>query len=745
MPVDRPTFSESWYRVADLRPRLRSTVQVCRQHFRGQLWYVLEDPASNQFFRVSEAAYRFVGLLDGRRTVAQAWRTTAEHLGDAAPTQGEAINLLGQLYTSNLLYADLPPDAEGLFRRYRRRVTREVQGYLLNLLFVRIPLLDPDRILERWAGVVGRLFTWPGFILWLILIGFGLHAVIGRFGELSRQSEHILELDNLWLLYASMVIVKVIHEFSHAFACKWFGRREGTGGEVHVMGVMLLVFMPLPYMDASSAWAFRSKWRRAVVGAAGMLAELAIAAVAAVVWSRTAPGTLRTIAFNVIFIASVSTLLFNGNPLLRFDGYYILSDLLEIPNLYQRARGYLYYLARRYAWGVRRPQNPAHSWGERAWFIVYGLASLVFRIFISIRIILFLGNRLPKELFFVAVGFGLGALVGWIVVPAVKFVRYLATSGELERVRLRAVLSTVVAVALLAGGLGVVPAPERHRVEGIVEPVEFEVVHMGADGFVAEYLPSDREVQPDGPPLVKAENPDLRDDHNLLLLDIDRMERQRRSAETEAERQFYEERLAMLREKKRPRLEREIAALDLAPPITGVWIAPEIDETLGRYLKRGEQVGLVARPGEVVIRVFADQDVGPMLIEKAPPRKRANEAAGAAESLHLKARPEVEVRVRRRPDIHLVGRIERVLPAGQEELPFAALAVTAGGSVQVDPQDPKGRQAAERLFEIRIRPERHDLLHLGQRVIVRFELPPRPLAFQAWHALLQLIQRRYHL
>src|SRR5512133_608341 len=112
MPVDRPTFSESWYRVAELHPRMRATVQVHRQYFRGNMWHVIQDPANNQFFRLNEPAYRFIALLDGKRTVAEAWKICNEQEGDNAPTQGEAIRLLGQLYASNLLSADLAPDTE---------------------------------------------------------------------------------------------------------------------------------------------------------------------------------------------------------------------------------------------------------------------------------------------------------------------------------------------------------------------------------------------------------------------------------------------------------------------------------------------------------------------------------------------------------------------------------------------------------------------------------------------------------
>ncbi|HUV39724.1 MAG TPA: PqqD family protein, partial [Planctomycetota bacterium] len=223
MSVERPTFSESWYRVAELRPRLRSTVQVYRQHFRGRMWHVLQDPGSNQFFRLNEPAYHFVALLDGHRPVAEVWRITNDELGDEAPTQGEVIQLLGQLYVSNLLQAELPPDAEAMFTRYQKRIRREIQGYLTNLLFVRIPLIDPDHFLNRWVGVFGRLFTPAGFVLWLGIIAVGLYYLAGRADDLFRGSMTVFNVANLPLLYGSMVFVKVLHEFGHAFACKRFG------------------------------------------------------------------------------------------------------------------------------------------------------------------------------------------------------------------------------------------------------------------------------------------------------------------------------------------------------------------------------------------------------------------------------------------------------------------------------------------------------------------------------------------
>jgi putative peptide zinc metalloprotease protein len=728
MAVERPTFHEAWYRVASLRPRLASGVRVHRQHFRGQMWHVLENPANNKFSRVSPEAYRFLGLLDGRRPVAEAWQLTNDQLGDRAPTQGEVIQLLGQLYCANLLYAEVAPDTASLFNRYQSRLRRQVQSFLTNLLFVRIPLIDPDAFLDRWVGLVGKLFTRYGFVLWLVLVTAGLYYAIGNIGELVDSSSNVLAPDNLVLLYLSFVVVKVFHEFGHAFACKRFGVAGGNGGQVHVMGIMLLVFVPVPYMDASSSWAFRSKWHRALVGAAGVLVELAVAAVAAIVWANTSAGTVHAIAYNAIFVASVSTLIFNGNPLLRFDAYYVLSDLIEIPNLGQRSRGYLYYLVKRYVWGVRNALNPAHTGGERVWFVVYGVASTAYRIYICIRILLFLNDRLPEELFILVPIFALSAIVMWVLVPIGKFLRYLATSPELGRTRLRAVGTTALALLVLVACLGVVPVPDHCRVEGVVEPVRLALVHAESSGFVERFLPSGTAVSPDGPPIVEAENPELEARRKILEAELRGLEIERRLAEAQeqAAAQIVEEKIDAVKEQL-ARVESELAALRLRAPFRARWISPEIDRTLGIYLKRGQQIGFVADLDDVRIRATAGQPLAALIVEHAY--------------------PELEMRVRGRPDVLVRGRIEKVLPAGLEVLPAESLGYAAGGTMPTAVQDPYGVRTAERFFEVRIRPaagEAHRLL-TGQRVVARIRMPAKPLAAQWWRSVRQLLQRRFRI
>ncbi len=728
MAIERPTFSESWYRISGMRPRLRSTVQVFRQHFRGRMWHVLQDPTNNQFFRLNEPAYYFIAMLDGRQTVAEVWHTCNEQLGDEAPTQGEAIQLLGQLYTSNLLVAELPPDAEGLLQRYRKRRIREVQGYVMNLLFARIPLIDPDHFLDRWMGVFGRVFTKYGLALWLVLIGVGLYFLVGRAGELADRASNVFDPANLPFLYLGMVVAKVFHEFGHAFACKRFGRLAG-GGEVHVMGVMFLVFTPLPYVDASSAWAFQSKWHRAIVGAAGMFVELAIAAIAAIIWAGTRSGTaVHAVCYNIMFIAGVSSLLFNGNPLLRYDAYYILSDLLEIPNLAQRSKQYIYYLVKRYVWSIRQARSPAHTPGERGWFVFYGIASTVYRIFIFSMILLFLTDRLPKPLAILAIGFGLVAAFTWLCVPLGKFIRYLATSGELARERPRAVASTLIFIVTVFIGLGLIRVPDRCRVEGIVEPISMSIVHAEVDGFVKDFLPSGRHVGPDGPVLLRCENPELKARHEQLLAERRRLQARLRIARTQepVAAQILTEQIVALDEQIR-RVEEQLNSLALHAPIAGTWISPEIERIKGGYVRRGDKVGLVADLERVIVRATADQQVATMLVAEAYDN--------------------VEIRIKGRSDMQVSGRKLQIMPAGSKQLPSAALGYAVGGSIQTAPDDPRGIKAAERFFEIHVAPGKAENVKLlsGQRVVVRFEMPARPLLAQWWRSLLQLIQRRFHI
>ena len=772
MAIDRPTFSESWYRVAALKPALRSVVQTYRQHYRARMWHVLRDPTNNQFFRLDDAGYQFVGMLDGKRTVAQVWDACCEQLGDRAPTQGEAIQLLGQLFTSNLLSAELPPDAAGMFDRYRKRIRREISSYLMNLLFMRIPLFDPEPILDKWAGVVDWVFGKIGFVLWAILLAVGFSHLTGRWDELlsSADPQLMLQSENIALLYLCFAGIKAIHEFGHGFACKVFGRRNGSGGEVHTMGIMFLVLMPVPYVDASSAWAFRSKWQRIMVGAAGMYVELAVAAVAAIVWANTQAGTLiHDVCYNLIFVAGVSTVLFNANPLLRYDGYYMLSDMLEMPNLAQRGKEYIYYLVRKYIYRVRKPRNPAHTSGERFWLFTYATTSSIYRVFVSIGIMLYLMDVLQGVFFFFALAMAVSAIVGLVIMPFFKWMKYLFTSEELARTRPIALGTTGGFFALIITLIGLINFPDRSRGEAVVEPAKFQFIHANTDGIVISVQETGARVTTAGPILLTLENREMLTRLRMARAEIQEVEAQTRQARADNELgmslSLAEKQFAL--EQQIRRLEHEVAMLDIRSPIEGEWVSPEISRTVGTFMKRGDKIGMVASTEDFIIRAIVDQTLGGRILPEV-----------VDTALREGREAKVEIRIKGRPGDWFEGVIasrKDVLPAGQDDLPSAALGYMAGGSFAVKMDDQQGTKTSEPVFEVRIKPRHNErnaemikewealaakakslgqpepakptLIELksGQRLVVRFDMPAKPLAVQWWLSIKQLLQQRFNM
>ncbi|NOT96739.1 MAG: hypothetical protein HOP00_10580, partial [Nitrospira sp.] len=452
-------FSPSWYRVATLAPRLRSHAQLHRHQYRGQTWYVLQDRSNERFHRFSPSAYAFIGLMDGTRTVQDIWELASTKLGDDAPTQPEVVQLLSQLHAADVLQCDIPPDIAELLHRHERTQQKKWQRRLMSIFSWQFPLIDPERFLEIFVSLVRPFFGWGGAVLWLVIVIPALLIGVAHWADLSENIiDRMTAPQNLVLLWFLFPIIKVLHELGHAFAVKVFG------GEVHEMGIMLLVFSPVPYVDASASSAFPSKWQRAVVGAAGMIVELVIASVAMFVWVSVEPGAVRTLAYNAIMVAGISTVVFNGNPLLRFDGYYILADLIEIPNLRQHANTYLGYLCERYLFGREEAQVSHATPGERAWFVGYSVSSFVYRIFVVFAILMFLTDQ------FFVLGMFFAIMTGftWFLMPLGKGLTYLFTSPRIRRVRGRALAVSTGAMAIILVALCLTPVPFRTRAEGVV-------------------------------------------------------------------------------------------------------------------------------------------------------------------------------------------------------------------------------------------------------------------------------------
>ena len=708
------TFSESWHRIADQRISLRSTVTVRKQLFRGKKWHVLHDPFNNRFFRLSPEAHEFVVRLRPDRTVEQVWEECLEKNPDGAPGQDDVIKLLAQLYFANLLYHELPADSAKLFERYSHRKQRELQSRLLGIMFIRLPLFDPENLLKRIMPVIRLLVSPLGAVIWLTTVILAGKVVVDRFDAVVAQTQGVLAPGNLIFLYASLVLIKTLHEFGHAFVCKRFG------GEVHTMGVMLLVFTPLPYMDATSSWSFRSRWDRMLVGAAGMIFEIFTASFAAFVWAYTGPGIVHSIAYNMMFIASVSTVLFNVNPLLRYDGYYILSDLLDIPNLHSRSLMHLRHIAERYLFGCRDSSSPAQTLKEASWLTVFGVLSGIYRVIVFTVIILFVADR------FLLAGLIMGCIcvISWGVVPLLRFVTYLLSDPRLARTRSRAVAASLGCIGAVMFFLAICPFPSRFRAPGVLEAEAYIRVVNDAPGYVKTVLvPSGADVVA-GTPLMKLSN-------NELALEIAAARAQRQETLTLQMRAVNQQmadleplrnRLVSI-EKKLKNLEEQQQALVVRARENGTWVSPRNKDMMGTWIARGSEVGVIVNHDAFRFSAVVSQDEASRLFD------------GDIE--------DAEVRLFGQGGKTLKVNDYQFIPFQHEKLPSAALGWRAGGEVPV--KDDTGLEAAEPFFQIYAHLNQMpsvSFLH-GRSGQIRFSLHPEPLLEQWFRKFRQLLQKRY--
>ncbi len=692
MSYARPTFHESWYRIAELRPSLHPMTQIVRQTFRSRRWYVLHDPIADAYHRMSAPAYRFVGLLDSKRSVGEAWQICVDRDGDEAPTQGEAIRVLGQLAAANLLRGDLPADAGAIMRRSNKRTSTERVARAHSFLFVRMSLWDPDRWLDRWtplaALVWSRAALVPLCLLMLVVVWF----VLPRGGRITAETMSVLETNNLLLLYAAFVIAKLTHEFAHATSCKALLHKEGLRGGVHQIGVMLLVMIPMPYVDASSATALPMRAHRIVVAAAGMMAELTLAGCAAIIWAVTPEhAALHIFCFNLMFIGSISTLLFNINPLLRYDGYYILSDMLGVANLAQRSREMIMHLVKRHAWGVRSSNPPTSSRYESSLLAFYGVASAVYRVAVLVGIIFFVA----QQLFVVGVAMAIAAGGVWLVWPLCRFITYLATSPDLMNRRHRALFTTVAALAVIAGLVGGVRFPHAITLFTMVEPSRWTAVRAQEDGVVTQFAGRGVMTESDAL-LVELSSVDIDASYDSLRARAVQARYQAALADTvsPAAAAMADDRLAVITSA----IESVIQQRDnlvVRAPYPGAWEPDETVLMLGAHLQRGQIIGTYATDERLVLVSLTNQDAVAHLM------------AGDMNTAECRS----------------VTAPDRVFHASLDTVARAAETGT-------------NQQTQEPGFVLRFNLNEQTNLRAGQTVLVRVNLPPRSLLARArdWYA-----------
>ena len=709
-------LSSNWYRVADVKPRLRGHVHIHRHAYRGQVWYVVEDRVAGKYHRFNPASHRVISLMDGRRTLDAVWQRLTGELAEDTPGQDEVITLLGQLYGSDLIQFDVNPEVAELFERRKKFERQRLKSRYLNPMSLRFPLWDPDVFLA-WLDRRPHLFR-AGWSLWVWLLVMlpALLLVPMHWTDLTNNfSEQLLATDNLLLMAVIFPLLKALHELGHGLAAK------SRGGEVHEMGIMLLVMFPVPYVDASSSSAFVKKTDRMLVAAAGMLVELFIAALALYLWLLLEPGLARSLAYNVIVMASVSTVLFNGNPLLRFDGYYVLADWIEVPNLGTRSNRYWQYLVEHHVFKVPQSEPPPATPGEYRWFFFYAPAAFVYRMSVLFGISLFIA----QQYFFVGVLLALWGVITGLGVPIFKGLRAVLTEHRFEA-RTRRVRGMLLGAALvLYAALFVVPMPHHTRAEGVVSLPEEAILRAGASGFVVRTRAEPGSALQAGAVVMDNHDPALA---SSLQVQVARLEEA--SARHDAAFGVKLAQAAQLEEA----LRREQASVDhliermsrltvraVAP---GTLLLEYPDDLPGRYLEKGQIVGYVMGAHAPLLRVVVPQE--------------------DVDQVRLATRA-VEVMLPQDMSTTWAARLVREVPAAGRDLPSPALGQRGGGEIVVNPSDDKGLTTMQSLFEFEIAlPPEAPTRFLGSRAHVRFTHPPTPIGVRGWRAVRRLFLSQFH-
>lgn len=706
-----PLLSENWYRVAQLRPHLRPHVRVKRQRFRNQLLYQLIDTGSGRHHRLNQAAYMFIGRLNGDYTVAEVWNELVHSYGDEALTQDDAIRVLGQLNNAELLQCQLTPNIEALFRQHKKQ-TRRKRWMELNPLAIRVRLFDPSRWLAKFDPWLPTLFRPASFTLWLIVVIPALLIAAEHWLELRAfATAHVQTPRYLLIAWLVYPFIKLIHELGHALAVRRWG------GQVHDVGFTAFVLVPIPYVDASAATGFPRRSQRALVSGIGIMVELFLAALALYLWLNVLPGLVQDTAFVIMLITSVSTLVFNGNPLLRFDGYHLFCDLLDLPNLDARSKSWWYNLLQRRLFKRDIPALPLTD-GEAKWMALYAPLAWSYRFYVGVLIAFWAGLKFALLGLLIMIAL----IVSMLVLPIKSMAQETANLMQ-GRARQRAKLMFGGLLAAIILLVTVIPLPYGTMASAVVSLPDEAQVRAGTDGFVAGIKVKDGDMVVPGQVLAVLDDPDLiasqaAAQNRLIGLSAQQyyaLTTDRLQAVNLAEAVSHAQAEAI-------RLDARVAQLEIRSQIAGQMMMVRQDDVLGTWLKKGQLIGYVLGSEEFIVRAVVAHQDAPQIFQ------------------HVRS---AEIRLEERPTDSLSGQIRRSVPAATHFLPSAALADQNGGDLVTDPADPEHLRTLEPVFLIDVAVPDNRIEHIGGRAKVRFSFGMEPLVFQWAHRLNQLFLQHF--
>ena len=577
-----PTLADSIVSSSSrkLAIRVRPDLKARRQRYQGRVYWVVKDPVGLQYYRFEEEEFAILQMLDGDVSLEEiAERFEAEFPPQTIRVE-ELQNFLGMLYRSGLVISDSRGQGVQLKKRHDERRRKELIGSMSNILAIRFRGFDPENILNALYPWCRWFFTSSAMICCLILCLSAATLVLVQFDVFVKKlpSFHtFFSTPQSWLLIAVVLgCTKVLHEFGHGMSCKHFG------GECHEMGVMLLVLTPCLYCNVSDSWMLPNRWHRAAIGAAGMYVEVVLASICTFIWWFSEPGFINYLCLNIMFVSSVSTILFNANPLLRYDGYYILSDILEIPNLRQKASSILSRKLGNWCLGLEEPDDPFLPKRNQAFFALYTVASFVYRWVILLSILYFLNKVFePYGLKVLGQMIALASIWGLVFMPLYKLYQFFKVPGRIGKVKKLRMYSTILVLAGLIAGVLLIPFPSSVLCSFELKPRNASSVYVEVPGRLKDVLVKPGQEVEAGQVLARLENVDLEIEIARLQGELRAAQAQVRSLEnlslrnrdSAAQLELTRQRLASIQEQLDQK-EKDLERLELKAPIAGKVIPP---------------------------------------------------------------------------------------------------------------------------------------------------------------------------
>ncbi len=724
-----------------VRLRRRMDLVIAPQKYEGRTFFVVKDPVSLRYYRFKVQEHFLLQLMDGGHTLDEAQKAFETRFPPERLKLEDLEQFGQQLLNAGLVQNESPHAGKVLFDNRQKKRRMEMFQTFSNILYIKIPVFDPEKVLKKMLPWLWWMFTIPFLLASAAVMLSALFLVLSHFDTFYSRLpsyQEFFSFKNVIYLWAALGVVKVIHEFGHGLSCKAFG------GEVHEMGFLLLCFSPAMYCNVSDAWTLPNKWRRIIISAAGIYVELMIAAFATFVWWNTPSWPfVNHLSLSLMVVCSVSTVVFNGNPLMRYDGYYVLADWLEIPNLRDRANRYIQNLAMEYGLGIETQPEPYMDLWRRVLFVTFAVVSYIYRWVVTFVILKFMASFLrPYKLEVISNLLALAALASMIGWPLYRLLKNVHKRGRLPDMKTGRVTASAAAVVLLLCGLFFLPMPvTRVRKQGVVQvnPNDIAQVHIRVVGMLEKILVQEGQFVRKNHVLAvfSSRDLDLRRDEALALIEtkkkiVDLYEplisrendpRQRAAMQEQRSRAENERKQA---ENILNQVNEEMKQLQLRAPRDGVVLGSPAKEEVGKRWEKDEKTLFCSIGDKTKLRVLlpVNSFENDLVRENLAKRKQRGQPLVAT------------IRVQGREYHTWTGVVVDVPESEAREIPLP-LSNKGGGPLAVRPSNnPNQLVPQEQVFLVGVDIEgSDDTIAVGTMAQVKIHCEYRSCAWWIWRAI----------